>query len=347
LARLDVEAFRSLADQRLDLPVGRALLLGPNGCGKTSVLEAIYVAATTKSFRTAQLADCARHGAGAFAVRLSAEQGDLAVGWRGAERWRNVDGKNASLAEHLAVQPVVAWTTAERDLLTGDPAARRSFFDRGMVAERPLALRALQRYQQALAHKRALLAAGAPGDLAEWNELLADCGAEIVALRVEQTRRLAGALRETLALANLPFPEVRLEYRPNPRQTGAGALREALERAAADERRRRIPLVGPHRDDFVLRWGETELRRVASAGERKALGLCLLAAQVRTLERSGRLPLVLLDDADTELDRAALGRVWALFSTHFVVASSNRPEAWEGLAVESRYELSGGVVAAI
>jgi DNA replication and repair protein RecF len=348
LAWLAVEAFRSLADQRIDFPTGRALLVGPNGCGKTSVLEAIYVAATTKSFRTPQLADCVRHGADACAVRLGAPQADLAVGWRNAERWRAVNGKSASLAEHLTVQPVVAWTTAERDLLTGEPAARRSFFDRGLVAERPLALQALQRYQRALAAKRALLAAGARGDLAAWNELLATSGAEIVALRKEQARRLAEGLRETLARANFPFPEIRLEYRPNPPLAGSGAstLRDALEKVAADERRRRMPLVGPHRDDFVLRWGAAELRRVASAGERKALGLCVLAAQVRNLELAGRGPLVLLDDADTELDRVALARVWELFSSRSVIASSNRPEAWEGLAVEARYGLAGGVASA-
>jgi recombinational DNA repair ATPase RecF len=84
---------------------------------------------------------------------------------------------------------------------------------------------------------------------------------------------------------------------------------------------------------------------VASAGERKALGLLLVAAQAVVLRAGGRQPLLLLDDADAELDRRALACLWqALPESAQLFASSNRPEAWEGLPVERRWRLSGGAL---
>ncbi len=84
-----------------------------------------------------------------------------------------------------------------------------------------------------------------------------------------------------------------------------------LEVVRAAEERRRLPLLGPHRDELELRWRGRELRRTASAGERKSLALALVAAQALVLEEKRRTaPVLLLDDADAELDRGALARVW-------------------------------------
>ena len=88
-------------------------------------------------------------------------------------------------------------------------------------------------------------------------------------------------------------------------------------------------------------WQGRGLRRAASAGEKKLLGLALMAARGRLLESAGRRPLYLLDDADGELDRARLELAWALFSeAPQLVATSHRPEAWEafGGAVTLRVE---------
>jgi DNA replication and repair protein RecF len=258
-------------------------------------------------------------------------------------RFRSLNGKDSSLADHLAVIPLVAWTTSERDLLTGPPADRRRFLDRGLIAERPAFLGVFQRYAQALAQKRALLASR-KRDLDSWNDLLARAGHEVARQRATHVGRVAKALARVLGRAEFPFPPIEIHYRPSPATAleGEVELRRAFERAAAEEMRRRQPLVGPHRDDVVVRWGETDLRRAASAGERKALGLALLVAQVEVLEAAGRRPTLLLDDADTELDRHALGRVWRLVGERSVLASSNRAEAWAGLDVEGRFELQNG-----
>jgi DNA replication and repair protein RecF len=340
---LTFENFRNLVDATWEPPEGRVLLLGDNGSGKTSLLEALYVVATTKSFRASQIGECRRHGQTSFRLACEVDRQHLVLGQNESGRFRTLNGKDSSLADYLAVLPVVAWTTAERELLTGPPAGRRRFLDRGLIAERPAFLGALQRYGQALAQKRALLASRRR-ELDSWNELLARAGHDMARLRSDHAEHVAAALSVVLARANFAFPPIEIHYRPNPPAALAGEedLRRALELAAPEELRRRQPLVGPHRDDLVVQWGDSDLRRVASAGERKALGLALLVAQVEVLEAAGRRPTLLLDDADTELDRHALARVWRLLGERRVFASSNRAEVWSDLPMEGRFELRDG-----
>jgi DNA replication and repair protein RecF len=383
LASLSARDFRNLAPLAWRPGAGGHLLVGDNGAGKTSLLEAIYVLATTKSFRSPQLADCARHGGAAFHLEGEAEGAapvHLAVTVADGEKSRAVNGKPAALGEHLAALPVVAWTAADAELLTGPPALRRRFLDRGLVALRPSALAVLARYRRALAAKRDLLARGPAGgrgapaaglaELEPWNQLLAESGAEVIRLRRRYAVLLAAELAAVLDLAALPFPPVEIAYRPSPSspfgdgddpaaggaaeptdpQTAepaaadlAAAIGARLGRLAARERERRLPLVGPHRDELAVRWGGRPLRGTVSAGERKAVGLLLVAAQGRVLAAAGRPPVYLLDDADAELAAPTLAAVWRAFAgARQLFVSSNRPRVWEGLAVGATHRLEDG-----
>jgi len=352
LVHLALRDFRNVERASWRPGPGTQLLLGGNGAGKTTLLEAVYLLATTRSFRTHQLADCCRAGESAF--HLSGELGPRArrveVGWsaRGGERHRAVDGVELPIGEHLAVQPVLAWTSAEGALLSGPPGARRRFLDRALVSWRPAALGVLGRYQRALAGKRALLARGERRGLEAWNELLAREGAEVAARRAELVAALAARLAPLAGEVGLLLPEVGLAYEPSPPDApeGAETLRAALERAAGEELARRQPLVGPHRDEIAIRLGGRPARRGASAGERKALGLLLLAAQARLLAEGGAAPLLLLDDLDTELDGERLAALWrALAGAPQLLATSNRPEVWRSLPVAERWRVEAGAVA--
>ena len=117
LAQLTANGFRNLAPLSLRPEPGSRLFLGGNGAGKTSLLEAVYVLATTRSFRAAQIGDCARHGAGSFHLQGEIEtdrRSALEVGWMEGQRVRALNGKITPIAEHLGVLPVVAWTAAGR-----------------------------------------------------------------------------------------------------------------------------------------------------------------------------------------------------------------------------------------
>jgi DNA replication and repair protein RecF len=357
LARLHVRSLRNLEPLDWSPGPGRHLLLGDNGAGKTSVLESVYILATTRSFRTPRLADCVRHSAHG---REDADGFEIVGEVEGARRarlsvrWsrfqgldRAVNDKNTPLSEHLSVLPVVAWTAGDVEMLTGAPALRRRFLDRGVVSTRPAVLEVISRYRQALTHKRDLL--GRPrasaAEIAPWDELLADAGAELVAARARYAERLAAALAEVVDAAGVPFPPIGLDYRPSPRRAreGADAIREMLARVAERERRQGMPLLGPHRDDLAVTWGGRPVKGVASAGETKALSVLMTVAHGKVLEAAERTPVYLLDDLDAELAAGNLARVWrGLGEPAQLIASSNRPGVWEELAVEHRWRLAGG-----
>lgn len=331
------------------MPEGALLLLGDNGAGKTSLLEALYLLATTRSFRAAQTGVCVRRGsAGFYAAGVVGSQPErrLEVAQEGASRWRRLDGKRPPIADHLAVLPTLAWSSADGDIVGGAPSARRRFLDRGLVHLRPAVLGELGRYERALAEKRALLARGGAG-LEPWNELLARHGAPVARARAELAGELAAELERLWQAAALDRPAVELRYRPSPAADAADetALAAALALARGEERRRRQARVGPHRDDFELAWDGGAARQVASAGERKALGLLLLVALARRLAASGRPPLLLVDDADAELDpRRLAALVPLLVAFPQVLLSSNRPGVWPPGKQLREVRVAGGAV---
>jgi DNA replication and repair protein RecF len=263
------------------------------------------------------------------------------VAWSSAGLTRSLNGKSAPLADHLAALPVIAWTAADVEVVGGPPRARRRFLDQGLVGLRPASLGLLTRYRKALEQKRELLARGG-GGLGSWNEVLAAAAAELIERREAYVERLSAELQTILSRLDLPPIEIR--YRPSPRDGAEGAttILAAFEKARPREVDSRSPELGPHRDELEILWGEHGARRVVSAGERKLLGLALTTARGRLLAASGRSPVYLLDDLDSELDPDRLAQIWTFFTgAEQIFASSNRPVVWEALEVGSRWRLDG------
>ena len=347
LTRLSVASFRNLEDAVWEPGAGCHLILGPNGAGKTSLLEAVYVVATTRSFRTPRLTECSRHGSPDFLLQAEIDRHQrsrLTVGLAESAMVRSVNDSTTTLMEHLRVQPVVAWTAAEGDLLSGPPAGRRRFIDQGVVTAKPAALEVLARFRRALAQKRQLLTDGNSG-LSAWNEVLAREAAALMALRRDYLERLMQSLGEVVGDLDLELPPILLRYRPSIEADDAGEVLARLERVSEQERLEARPVVGPQRDEMEIRWDGHPIKRVGSAGERKVLGLLISAARGRVLTSADRPPIFLLDDADSELDTVRLEAIWKLFeSAEQIFVSSNRPAAWGAAAEARRWHLDSGSI---
>lgn len=356
LVRLEARNFRNLVDLDLELGPGSHLFLGPNGSGKSSILEAVYYLATSRSFRARQIADCVRHGAAGFSLVGEVDGASrmrLTAGFADGKKFRSVNGKATSLADHLAALPVVSWATGDAEILTGSPQFRRRLLDRGILGLRPTSLEALERFRRALLQKREILQRGEGPigeELPSWNGVLAGAIAELAELRNQFFLRLRDQLVQVLEDLDLSLPPVEITYRPSPSSAldGPEEIFRSLSRLADREIRRGGPLVGSQRDEVEISWGGRDIRSVASAGERKVLGLAILAAHARVLKEGGRAPLVLLDDADAELATATLAAVWKTFAAApQILITSSRPQAWLTVPVDQVWGVEKGAVSAL
>ncbi len=346
---LTTRSFRNLSDQDWPVSSGANLLYGPNGAGKSGLLEAIYLAATTRSFRTSRLGECCRLGGSEFFVAADVETDErtrLEVSWGGQGKHRAVNGASGSIVEHLAVSPIVSWTSRDNDIFQGPPVVRRRMLDRGLISERPSAVQVVSGYRRALEAKKAALDSQA-GTLEEWNRMLARSGSDLVERRARWVERLESSLGSVLERSGFELGGVELRYRPSPKEALAGeeAFLEALCRLSRAEITRRQAMVGPHRDELEILWRNGPVGRMASAGERKLLGLALMLAQAELLEERGSAPLVLVDDLDAELDRGRVEEVWVLLSgDRQLVAASSRKGVVNELGADAKWSLEDGFV---
>ena len=286
-------------------PTGRLnVLTGRNAQGKTNLLEAIGVLLTGRSFRTSRLADLPAWGAEAALLT-----GDLVhtEGTRTVRRTlrRLEDGTWQSAGDSAPWARVIVFGWQDLAILNSVPAARRNFIDGFAGRLYPGHLPALLRYRQIVARRNRLLQARTEENrLAPWNEQLAATGMELI----DRRRRAVAALQMELARVYPALSgarhKVELAYRTSLGEaTEPAALLAALERRRPDELRRGLTLVGPHRDDLAIELDGVDARAFGSRGQQRLLALALRLAEVLPVtEAAGTAPLLLLDDALSELD---------------------------------------------
>lgn len=328
-------------------PTGRLnVLTGRNAQGKTNLLEGLGVLLTGRSFRTSRLADVPSWGAEAATLG-----GDLihTEGTRTVRRaiQRLEDGTWQSTGDLCPWARVIVFGWQDLAILNGPPVARRGFIDGFATRLYPGHLPALLRYRQILARRNRLLhAPGAESRLAPWDEQLAATGMELI----DRRRRAVAALSTELARVYPALAgerhKVQVSYRTSLGEaTEPAALLAALERRRAEEARRGLTLVGPHRDDLGIELDGTDARAFGSRGEQRLLALALRLAEVLPVtEAAGTAPVLLLDDALSELDSVVGDNVLReIQSAEQVFLTSPEPLAVNGAA---RWIVDSGEVSA-
>jgi DNA replication and repair protein RecF len=316
---IELIGFRNHASLTFAPDPGLNVLVGRNGQGKTSLLEALHVLLTGRSFRTAKLADCLGWDTGGRAL----VSGELATGSHVGGVRLELIAREGGADIRGALCPwagAVSFAAADLALLSGAPYLRRAYLDALGAKLAPAHGETCRRYRLALQQRTRLLAdlAGRPDAarlLGPWDEQLAGLGSVLVHRRLEVLGLLGEAVNDVYRALAPAGGAVQLGYEPTVTPGADGeatrrALLAALEAARAGELRRGVTLVGPHRDDVSVRLGRADARSAASRGEQRLLTVALRLAEAGVLRRRlDRPPVLLLDDVLSELDQAVCGRL--------------------------------------
>lgn len=352
---VQIRSFRNLTSVDVELGPRFNVVAGDNGQGKTNLLEAVYVLATSKSFRSSKLTDVVAFGAELASIRGKiVEDGDVrvqSVGIRAGARMVKIDDKRPpTLAAYAVRTPMVVFHPGEISLSMGASAERRRLLDRTSLYLAPAAMDELDSYTKALrARQRALETRGPSArDLPEWETLCVRHGLALMEHRARASALLADGAKA--AFERIAAPDLRLDvvYAPGaPRDEGA--YRAELERRREVDLRRGSAGTGPHRDELALSISGHPVRGVASQGQHRAVTLALKSAEIDVIGSArGVRPVLLLDDVSSELDRE---RTAALFSflrdqEGQVILTTTRPELIDtgADAPRSDFAIRGGVL---
>jgi DNA replication and repair protein RecF len=311
---IEAKPLRSLERVRVELGEGITSVVGPNGTGKTNLVEALYFSLTGRSFRTSDRRDLIPFGGSLARAEATVRDEDglerrlLASVSRTEGRRHLLDGGSADPATLARHRPPVAVFAPDRlSLVKGPPAERRAHLDGFLAARWPARAELRKRYGQALAQRNALLARlaggwGSPADLGVWDAGMAAAAAPLVAARAEAVAELAA--RFASAAAELGLDEAAVEYAPRA-EGGEEEIRLGLERRREQDIRMGRGSWGPHLDELKLTAAGRALRKYGSQGQQRAALLALLFAEREALLEARRvMPLLLLDDVMSELDPA-------------------------------------------
>jgi DNA replication and repair protein RecF len=310
---IEARPVRSLERARVELQPGIVSVVGPNGVGKTNLLESLYFALTGRSFRTSDRRDLIPFGASLARAEATLLDEDglerqlLASVSRTEGRRHLLDGTPATPATLLRNRPPVAVFAPDRlSLIKGPPSERRAHLDGFASARWPARAELRKRYGQALAQRNALLSrlaggGATPSELDAWDAGLAAVAAPLIAAREEAVAELSDPF--TTAAAELGLEGgAGLEYVP--RAAGSEEeIRAGLEERRDQDLRMGRSSWGPHLDELKVTVTTRSLRRYGSQGQQRAALLALLFAEREVLQAARRvMPLLLLDDVMSELD---------------------------------------------
>ncbi|MFF8533942.1 DNA replication/repair protein RecF [Streptomyces sp. SAS_267] len=369
VTHLSLADYRSYARVEVPLDPGVTAFVGPNGQGKTNLVEAVGYLATLGSHRVSSDAPLVRMGADRAIIRANVRQGErqqlieLELNPGKANRARINRSSQVRPRDVLGIVRTVLFAPEDLALIKGDPGERRRFLDELITARSPRMAGVRSDYDRVLKQRNTLLKSAALArrhggrtmDLSTldvWDQHLARVGAELMAQRLDLVaaiQPLADKAYEQLAPGGGPLA---LEYKASApgvvghaREELYAQLMAAMEDARKPEIERGVTLVGPHRDDLVLKLGQLPAKGYASHGESWSYALALRLASYDLLRAEGNEPVLVLDDVFAELDsrrRERLAELVAPGEQVLVTAAvdDDVPEVLAG----ARYAVSEGTV---
>ena len=349
LSRITLEHFRNIPLAELTFEGRQQFFIGPNGQGKTNLLEAVGYLTALRSFRTSDQRLLISHGQEGAGIAYEVEHELLDD--TGVTIKLRPDGKEVTcdgewvtkFGDFLGRFPTVVFSSQDQQLVRGAPAFRRRWLDLTIAAMDTGYLHLLQQYNRAVLDRNRLLRQGATAlEFAAFELPLATSAAQIVQKRIANVKVLNGYVAEAYAAIAGDQEQATMRYKPDL------AHAETADWSAVFAKNRGRDIVfkntgtGPHRDDFDLLFDRNAVRDYGSEGQQRSLALALRLAQVNYFhERSGVQPVLLADDVLGELDPERRRRFWAAigFDCQMIATGTSLPDAelgtWQIFKVEN------------
>lgn len=308
VSRLILRSFRCYDEVEVPLDGGINLIHGKNGAGKTSLLEALYLMSTGRSFLTPHLSDCIRKDQTLFYieahfVRDGVEQ-LLSIGFDGKQKrihYNNTQFQNFS--HILGILPSVLYCPKDSTLIMGAPQERRRFLNIQLAQTDPLYVHHLIRYHKAMKHRNALLKVKSESSIESWEQMMGESARYLM----EKRTVLIEALRSKVqAYANeLSFGEdlFDLHYEPSISLKKKAQIEALLQKQRPKELILGNTMIGPHRDDLHITYKGRDAKNFASEGQKRTCIAALKMGEWEILkEETETTPLFAIDDFGIHLD---------------------------------------------
>jgi len=311
ISNLRLQQFRSYDDASFEFGEGVNIIVGPNGSGKTNLLEAILVLARGGSYRVGDL-DLLQFGTSWLRLDAQIEPGDsrrtvkLVTEPRQVKTYELDDKTYQRLTIHHLL-PVVLFEPNHLQLLHGSPQLRRDYVDDILEQTVPGYISYRRNYRRVLAQRNALLKRPnipSSQELFPWNLRLSELGATIARARMTLCETLNEKLGEVYTDISESDITVAIAYQPKfPIEQYETYLLQKLESHVHEDAMRGFTAYGPHREDFVVTFNDRAADESASRGETRTAILALKIIELQLLESTReQTPLLLLDDVFSELD---------------------------------------------
>ncbi len=306
-----LQHYRSYTDASFELGPGVTIVVGPNTAGKTNLLEAIMVASVGKSYRSKDIQllqagqswariDVHTNTNTLRTVKLQTNTADR------LEKQFEIDGKAHKRLPLASQQPIVLFEPNNLQLVEGEPSKRREYVD-DLIEQYVSGYETVrQQYKRTLLQRNTLLKRNGANtkQLFAWNLRLVELAEQIVQHRLATTEAISNKINDLYKTISNKDKQVRANYETTvDTRNYSSDLMRLLEINIDKDAARGFTGNGPHRDDFVLYFGNDPAIVSASRGELRTLVLTLKIIELEILEKErGNRPLLLLDDVFSELD---------------------------------------------
>jgi len=353
IRKLTLRHFRNVPLASLAFSGRRQFLVGPNGQGKSNMLEAAGCLTALRSFRTAESKHLIMHGEAEAGIACEVESEGrgtervtIKIRRDGKELWCDEKRVNR-LADHVGRYPTVVFSSQDLQLIRGAPALRRRWLDLTLSAMDPAYLSALQSYSRALSERNSLLRSAdreAASQIKAFDRILAPEGAKIVTLRERCVGELAAEASAAYRRLTGGTEAASIEYDSPLAGKGESEILALLEAGRERDLKLGTTTVGPHRDELRFGVRGTDARDFASEGQQRSVTLALRLAQAAWFhKRSGIRPVLLADDVLGELDGARRESFWAAMDPGSQVMATGTKLPDEDLGTWQVFRVAEGV----